>query len=356
MQALLSGSVRPRSGDLVLARIARLGNHRRLECTDGRRAVLHEDDLIIVAYADRYAPDQYESEVPTSLGTTQLVASGGIASQVLSRSRDVRTATDIVPVGLICHDDGRPLNVADFALATPTITRARPRTIAVVGTSMNSGKTTTVHHLVFGLARAGLRVGATKVTGTGSGNDYWVMRDAGAHRMLDFTDVGLASTYLQPLPRVERKLVELITHLSEDQCDVIFVEVADGLYQKETNALIQAETFRQVIDGVIFAAGDSLGAVHGVGMLGNLGHKVVGISGRITRSPLATREAEIALGARIWEIPDLEDAGARAVDLGLRLPPAAARVPQQTPWEAPAFRAPAQRELVDSVLPRQRGE
>ncbi|MCA1675687.1 MAG: hypothetical protein LC799_27080 [Actinobacteria bacterium] len=32
-------------------------------------------------------------------------------------------------------------------------------------------------------------VGATKVTGTGSGADYWVMVDAGASCVADFTDL-----------------------------------------------------------------------------------------------------------------------------------------------------------------------
>ena len=61
-----------------------------------------------------------------------------------------------------------------------TGTRERPRTIAVIGTSMNSGKTTTIRYLVRGMSAGGARPGTTKVTGTGSGGDYWVMLDAGA--------------------------------------------------------------------------------------------------------------------------------------------------------------------------------
>ena len=159
MRTLVSGTVRPRAGDLVLAVVERLGQHRRIEQPDGRRATLHVGDEIVVAYADRYAPDQYESHVPNSLGPAQLVASGGIASQVLSRSRDVRSATDIMPVGLVADERGRPLNVADFALPLADRGVERPPTIAVLGTSMNSGKTTTVHYLVHGLSRAGSRPG-----------------------------------------------------------------------------------------------------------------------------------------------------------------------------------------------------
>src|SRR3954470_21659558 len=67
MRTLIGGTVRPRSGDLVLASVSRLGQHQRIERPDGRRAALHLHDEIIVAYADRYATDQFESHVPDNL-------------------------------------------------------------------------------------------------------------------------------------------------------------------------------------------------------------------------------------------------------------------------------------------------
>jgi hypothetical protein len=307
MQTIIGGSVRPRAGDLVLASVHRLGHHRRVERPDGRKAALHLGDEIIVAYGDRYAPDQYEAQVPPNLGRTQLVASGGIASTMLSRSMDVRSATDIVPVGLVGDERGRPLNLADFALAPQVPTRDRPRTVAILGTSMNAGKTTTSHYLVHGLSRAGLRPGAAKATGTGSGNDYWVMVDAGAHVMLDFTDVGLPSTYRQPMALVERKLAELVDHLTCSGSGVNFIEVADGIYQRETAALVESEVFRSVVDVVLFAAGDAMGAAMGVQHLRTAGIDVAAVSGRLTRSPLAAREAATAIGLPVLGVHELMD-------------------------------------------------
>ncbi|WP_343970324.1 DUF1611 domain-containing protein [Pseudonocardia aurantiaca] len=317
MGTLIGGMVRPRSGDVVLAVVSRLGQHRRIEQPSGRRAALHVGDEVLVAYADRYAPDQYEAEVPNDLRKTQLVASGGIASAALSRSLDVRNATDLLPVGLVGDDQGRPLNVADFAMKPVRPQRDRPLTVAVIGTSMNSGKTTIIHFLVRGLSRAGVRAGVTKVTGTGSGNDYWVMIDAGAHLMLDFTDVGLASTYRQPMQQVERTFVELLDHLTASGTDVNFVEIADGIYQRETSRLIEAEVFRSSVDVVIFAAADAMGAAAGVAHLRGLGLKVAAVSGRITRSPLATREAERVLGLPVLGIPELVDPVAASAVIGL---------------------------------------
>ncbi len=317
MLTLIAGSVRPRSGDVVLARIHRLGNHRHVEQFDGRRARLHVGDQLILAYADRYATDQFESEVPSNLGRTQLVASGGIASGVVSRSMDVRSATDIVPVGLIGDERGRPLNLSGFGLVPCIPLTSRPRTVAVFGTSMNSGKTTTVHYLVHSLSRGGFRPGATKITGTGSGNDYWVMLDAGAHRMLDFTDVGLASTYKQSMPVLERKFIELIDHLSASGSGVNLVEIADGLLQRETAQLIESETFRSSIDAVIFAANDAMGAAMGVSHLRARDFNVVAVTGRLTRSPLAVREAQRATGLPVLGIAELSDLDTASRLLGL---------------------------------------
>lgn len=251
---------------------------------------------------------------------------------MISRSRDVRNATDIVPLGLIGDDRGRPLNVADFALERPEPPPARPPTIAVLGTSMNSGKTTTIHAMVHGLSRAGARPGATKVTGTGSGGDYWVMIDAGAHIMLDFTDVGLASTYRQAMPVIERKFSELLDHLTASGSGVNLVEVADGIFQRETAPLIESDVFRSTVDVIVFAAADAMGAAAGVSHLRSLGLKIAAVAGRITRSPLATREAEGATGLPVLTLTQLGDPSVVSDLLGLDGQPFQA--PQDVPVSA----------------------
>lgn len=319
MRTLIGGAVRPRAGDVVLARVARLGHHKHVEQPHGRRSHLHLDDTLIAAYADRYATDQFESYVPRTLGPVNFVASGGIASKVASRSRSVKAATDIVPLGLLGDERGRPINVADFALPRVGLPAERPRTVAVLGTSMNSGKTTTLHYILHGLSKVGVRPGATKVTGTGSGNDYWVMLDAGAHRMLDFTDAGLASTFQAPIPRLEDAMVQLVSHLSLDGCGINLVEIADGVFQQENRRLLTSPVVHELIDCVVLAASDAMGAAQGVRSLTDHGFDVVAISGLLTKSPLAAREAQEALDLPVLGLDDLVDAQRMAPILGLPL-------------------------------------
>jgi hypothetical protein len=267
---------------------------------------------------------------------------------MLSRSQDVRRATDITPIGLIADRRGVPLNVDDFGLIPRSVPEERPPTIAVVGTSMNAGKTTAIHRLVHALARAGHRPGATKVTGTGSGADYWVMLDAGAHRMLDFTDVGLASTYRVDMAIVERKAVELTGHLAHSRCGAIVVEVADGLFQGETARLIDSESFRSRIDGWILAATDAMGAVGGSVVLQGLGLRVVGLAGRFTRSPLAVREVSNACDLPILAPHRLSDVATASSLFGLEAPPK--RITSSIGLDAPLEAVPSSGREVESAV------
>ena len=166
---LIEGDVRPSPGDLVLARVERLGQHSRIELGNGRRAHLFPGDEIILCYGHRYAPDQFEGEVPESLAPCHMVAAGGIAASAVSRHAGKKAATRITPLGLLGDAAGRPMNIADHALPRATPEADLPLTLAAVGTSMNAGKTTTAAYLIRGLARAGLKVGAAKITGTGKG-------------------------------------------------------------------------------------------------------------------------------------------------------------------------------------------
>lgn len=294
---LQSGPRKPVAGDLVLARVEAVSPRNRLELTDGRRAHLFPGDEIVVAYGNRYAPDQYEAWVPENLDACELVAAGGMAAIVVNRHDAMARASTLQPIGLLADSQGHRLNLADFALPAVAAAPARmPRVIAVVGTSMNAGKTTACTCMIRGLRDAGLNVNALKVTGTGAGGDLWQMKDAGARIVRDFTDAGFASTY-----RIDRSdliacFLGLVAHASANAPDAIVLEVADGLLQAETAALLRSDEFRSVVDVVLFAAGDALSAESGVRWLRAEQLPVRLLSGLMSASPLAMAEAEAATG------------------------------------------------------------
>lgn len=304
---LLSG-VAPRIGDLVLARVAAIGQHVAIELGHGRRATMFVGDEVVVAYGNRYAPDQFEAEMPGHLGPCELVAAGGIASTVIASHAKMKPATRLEPIGLLADGAGVRMNLQSGVLAAPPRAGVdRPLTIAVVGASMNSGKTTTAANLVRGLRMAGLNVGAAKTTGTGAGGDVWLLSDAGAFPVYDFTNAGYPSTYLTGPDAVRDIFTALTDRLADDGCQVIVLEIADGVFQQETSTLLVDPVFAERVDAVVFASYDALGAAAGVGWLRERGLDPIAVSGVLSSSPLATREAATAAGCPVWGLAHLSD-------------------------------------------------
>ncbi len=303
---LLTSEVTPKAGDLVLARVVRLGHHRKLESPEGRRQTLFVDDLVLVCYGARYASDQFESLVPDSLAPCSLVAAGGIVGICSARHASTRRPTEIEPLGLVADTQGRVLNLADCAEPRQTCSAQQPFTLAVVGSSMNAGKTTTVASMIRGLAKIGLRVGAAKITGTGAGSDRWAMIDAGAEAVIDFTDFGHASTYQVPVTETAEILDAAVAALGREGCDVVVVELADGLLFPETAKLVEHGCFQRLVSGVVLAASDSMSAGFGADWLLQRRLPLLGIAGKLTSSPLMMREATKAVDLPLLTLEDLE--------------------------------------------------
>ncbi len=305
IKTLLTGNRQPRSGDLVLARVEHVGHHKRIELGHGRRALMFVNDEVIVSYGHRYAPDQFEAEIPKDLSACHLVAAGGVASLCINRHESTHVPTRIQPLGLLGDAKGNPVNMIDWAISPPPSNATRPFVVAVVGTAMNAGKTTAAAHLILGIQRSGMKVGGAKLTGTGAGGDRWLMTDAGATDVVDFTDVGFASTYLATLAELEQIQFKLMAHLSHQGAEAIVLEIADGLFQRETAMLLESSFFKDNVDALVFAAGDAMGACGGVDWLRQRDLPLIALSGCLSASPLATREAHHYTGLPVLGLDDL---------------------------------------------------
>ena len=302
---LLTGDLVPQPGDLLLARVEALGQHKHLELANSRRATLFEEDEIVVAYGNRYAPDQFEGIVPDNLGPCRLIAAGGVAARFLNKHERIRAATKITPLGLLADKEKNRINLSSARLPKADQLYPSPLVLVVAGTSMNSGKTTTCANLVKGFVRQKIKVSAAKFTGTGAGSDYRTLVDAGAHPVFDFLDAGYVSTY-----RISKDaLLDIVMTLGPELCaskpDIVVIEIADGLLQRETAHLFGTPAFTDWIDGVVFAAGDALGARAGVSWLMDRQLPVFAVTGVLTSSPLAQREAEEVCGLPVYHTSSL---------------------------------------------------
>ncbi len=122
------------------------------------------------------------------------------------------------------------------------------------------------------------------------------MHDSGALAILDFLDCGHPSTYLAPLDDLKHVSHTILGHLAREKAEVVIIEIADGLFQRETRLLLGDAEFRSGIDHVLFAGGDSLAVESGVRILRDWGYRVVATSGLVSCSRLGIQEAEAASG------------------------------------------------------------
>lgn len=287
----VSSKIRP--GDLILAEVTRIGSHKRLQLADGRYSALWPGDRIVVACADRYAVDQFDGRARLGSGAADLLAGGGVAGTIVSRHDRVTRGTRLAVLGRLVDASGQPINTDRYGMKPATPGRP-PLVVAMLGTGMNAGKTAAAAGFVNGFSRLGRRVAALKVTGTGSFGDVHQYEAAGAARVLDFTDAGMASTHRQPLDRLIAATDLLLSHSAD--CDVAMIELADGVSQVETAGLLARPDYVARFDATILAAPDAMAARGGLAWLADHGITPMALSGVMTRAPLASQEVAEATG------------------------------------------------------------
>lgn len=318
---LKRGQITPKAGDLVLAKVTYLGQHKRIEKTNGRRAFLHVGDEIILSYGARYAADQFEGYVPENLSECYMVAAGGIAATYASKNARVKNPTRIKPIGLLCDKNRNVINLKSSAIKpglTSTI-KTEPHIIAVVGSGMNAGKTTVAANIIHSLSQENLKVAALKITGTGAGGDMWQYQDAGAHIAYDFTDAGYPTTFKVAQDELRGIMELLVSAAKAKNPDVIVIEIADGLLQEETKHIIGTPWFKSQIDSLVYAARDGLSASAGVSLLQTHQLPLIAIGGMLTSAPLCVREAALVTGVPILDAAAYNNTAQLAHDL-LRSP------------------------------------
>ncbi len=282
----------PCAGDVVVVRIEKMGYHSSVVGRDNRKLRIYPGDRIVGVFGHRYATDAYEAVVE---GTEELslLTAGGMIGTVRSAHRDMSRPTSVSFVGYATDRDGQRINLKE-QLFRSEFRPPGPKSplIVVVGTGMNSGKTTVLSQTLHGLSRQGLRVAAGKLTGSVSNRDVDEMRAADAVSVLDFSDLGFPSTYLTDPVELAALWHEILERSAESRPDVMLMEIADGLLQRETSLILRDPEFRRQVSGVLLAADSSLAALAGLDELSRLGYPVLGVSGAFTSAPLFVREFE----------------------------------------------------------------
>jgi hypothetical protein len=282
----------PEANDVIVAEVVQVGQHPRLELASTQRSQLFRGDIVGVVYAERYATRQWQGIVPGHNGLCHMLSIGGVCGEVVGKIAQMKDPTTLRPLGYLVDGASERVNLTEHGLRPCRQPESRPATILVVGSAMDSGKTTAAYSVIQGLMRSGARVCAGKLTGTASCKDIQALRDAGAAKVLDFTDAGFASTAGCSSEQLWGIVKTVGSHLISLSPDYLVLEIADGIVQRETKMLLNLLKMHQYVDYVIYTCNDSLGIRGGVRRVRKYGFNVAAISGWAACSPLAIQEAQ----------------------------------------------------------------
>jgi hypothetical protein len=211
---------------------------------------------------------------------------------VRSRHRDVAQPTRVAFVGYLGNTAGERLNTRALRPLPELVEIPRVPVVLVIGTSMNAGKTTTARKLARSLLRLDRRVAVFKLTGSVSPLDHVEFSSTQPHFVADFSDYGIPSTYMLSAEELRRLFFAMLHDAAAHEPDVVVMEIADGVLQREVRMILADPAIRHQVEGVVLAAPCAASALWGVEQVRALGHEPIIVAGRITNSPLAVREYE----------------------------------------------------------------
>jgi len=290
--AVLGEEIPAVAGTVVAARVLNAKtSYNTLEDVHGRMVALHPGDVIAGALGHRDALYGHAGRVPDSVQVgdeLRLLNLGGVIGQTdgLSPSMEEPFRLEILGSVLEFPYFGRRVGVpAQVARAALPIRvpdpEELPPLVALVGTSMDAGKTTAAAALVRALVRRGISVAAGKMTGVSLRRDILMMQDCGARPVALFTDFGVVTTNASnAVPAAHG----LITHLAEARPDLIVLEMGDGLLGTYgVDALLSDSVIASAIRSVVLCAQDPVGAWGAQELLrSKYGMEADVVSGRVT--------------------------------------------------------------------------
>ncbi len=308
-------SYTPKKGDVAVFEVLEIGKHRAIQSDSKRIMTIIEGDLIMAAFGERYATEQFEGYLPeTPTEILDILGAGGAIGVLKSKHDHFKhiPTTSVRLVGYAVDASGDIINTIYRDTAEIPFTGKVPnqaKVILSIGSSMDSGKTTSAAYLARGLKTTGRNVAFIKLTGTSYTKDMDLVYDCGADRTVDFTEAGYPSTYMCSKEQMLNLYQTLLQALEPAAPDYIVMEIADGLLQRETEFLLREPRFMQTISNVIFSCGDSLGIFFGIEFLSKLSVKPSALSGVFTMSPLLVKEVQDRTDIPVVTIDELKIGG-----------------------------------------------
>lgn len=319
----VGGEIHAVEGSVVAVRVlTSKSTYNTLELPSGRFSQVKPGDVVAGALGHRKALFGYSGHVPAEVkpgDKLNLLNLGGVIGVHDGGSPDLGAPFVVEVLGQVLHFPflgeriGVPAHITQGALPVEETLDVRGiPVVAIVGSCMNAGKTAAACSLVQSFTHLGLRVVAGKTTGVSLRRDILSMEDAGARKVLVFTDLGIVTTTPNTAPQAARTI---LTNLARERPDVIVLELGDGLLGLYgVNEILSTAEIRSSFSTVVLAASDPVAAWGGVQLLRDrYGIECGVITGPATDNAAAARLVEEQAGCPARNARTQADALARVV-------------------------------------------
>jgi hypothetical protein len=310
----------PVAGDVAIFEVLSIGKHTQMQGEQIRNVKIIPGDLIMAAFGTRYATEQFEGYLPIEIADEYHILGAGGTVGILHSSHKKFEKVGPTTLRLIGYAVDKQNNIintkkmcVDEMQTFSGVQSSLTKVILSIGSSMDSGKTTTAAHLVKGFKTTRHKTAFIKLTGTVFTKDKDLAFDMGADMVADFGDMGFPSTYMCSENELLNLYETLLAKVAACSPDYVVIEIADGIFQRETEMLLANHKFMAGIDAVFFSAGDSLSAVQGVKTLQDKNIHTTALSGLFTASPLLVREVKERINLPVFTIEELSEGAAMSV-------------------------------------------
>lgn len=280
----------PQAGALALVEVIDTGNPRQLALANHCWHSLSVGDRFYAAVGALDAPLGRSGALPENCGECDLLSDSGIVGVETAHARGMGSAPRVRILGLL-RNAGQLLNLRDHA--EPKAQGARPpRTLLLVSAARRTWASGAMRQLVRGLSQGGSRVAALQLIGSLDCELHRQLSLAGAMQVLDPIDLGNVSMAHADANQLLDACDTLLGAAARAGADTAVMRLAGGLAQREVRSILQAPGFAHRFDGVVLTAGDALSARAGAALLEQMGLPLLAVSGSLSASPLAMREAQ----------------------------------------------------------------
>jgi hypothetical protein len=282
----------PVAGDVALFKVSRIGENKALVTNTNKRMRIYVGDLIVGVFGNRYATDAFEGEVEGIRNLSLLTASGMVGT-LKSKHRSVGKPTRVSFIGFLQFMTGQRINLKQIKFIKSQPKSRLKNLILIIGSGMNSGKTTTCSKMIKSFSQMGIKIAACKLTGSVSHRDQYEMTSAAAAYTIDFSDYGFPSTYKCDKQELIDLFNTMVADIEKIDPDVTVMEIADGILQRETSLLLSEPLIKKSTKGILLTADSAPAALYAVNYLKRLRYNIIAVSGVMTSSPLYIREFQM---------------------------------------------------------------